>query len=82
MPPFTDFKRCRHLINFWRKILDIRLKAVCAVEMKMYGHWTCININRIVDVHYKWPKVMLTTSAREKTINVLRQIFSQNVILE
>ena len=39
-----------NLLNFKSKVLDIRSKSVCAVEMTMYVHWTCININR-KDVH-------------------------------
>ena len=35
---------------FREKFLDIRPKSVCAVEMKMYVHLTCINVNR-KDVH-------------------------------
>ena len=32
------------------KVLDVRPKSVCAVEMTMYVHWTYINVNR-KDVH-------------------------------
>ena len=39
-----------NLIIFGEKFLDLRLKSVCAVEMTMYVHWTCINVNR-KDVH-------------------------------
>ena len=36
---------------FREKILDLRPKSVCAVEMTMYVlHWTCVNMNR-KDVH-------------------------------
>ena len=31
-------------------LLFYRIKLVCAVEMTMYFHWTCINVNR-KDVH-------------------------------
>ena len=41
----TIFKHCQ-LINFIRKILDLRPKSVCAVQMIMYVDWTCINVNR------------------------------------
>ena len=27
-------------------MLNLRPKSVCAVEMTMYVHWTCINRNR------------------------------------
>ena len=26
-------------------------KSVCAVEVTMYVDWTCMNVNRIKDVH-------------------------------
>ena len=44
-----------------KKILDLRPKAVCAVEMTMYVHWTCININR-KDVHAR----MISINGKEK----------------
>ena len=31
---------------FIEKVLDLRPKSVSAVEMTMYFHLTCININR------------------------------------
>ena len=55
----TIFKHCHlslisenegNLIIFRNKVLDIKPKSVCAVQMTMYFHWTCININR-KDVH-------------------------------
>ena len=39
-----------NLLIFREKFLDIRPKSVCADEMTMYVHWTCINVNR-KDVH-------------------------------
>ena len=39
-----------NLLIFREKILDLRLKSVSAVEMIMYVHLTCINVNR-KDVH-------------------------------
>ena len=35
-----------NLLNFREKCLDLRGKSVCAVEMTMYVHKTCINVNR------------------------------------
>ena len=38
------------LVNIFReKVLDIRPKSVRAVEMTMYVHWSCKNINRTDD---------------------------------
>ena len=37
---------------FRENVLDIRPKSVCVVQMTMYVHWTCININR-KDIHGK-----------------------------
>ena len=37
-----------NLLIFKEKVLDLRPKSVCAVEMTMYVHWTCINVNRKV----------------------------------
>ena len=31
---------------FREKVLDLRPKSVCAVEMTVYLHWTYINKNR------------------------------------
>ena len=42
--------KCGQLINFQKKVPDLRPKSVCAVEMAMYVRWTCINVNR-KDVH-------------------------------
>ena len=39
-----------NLLIFRENIQDLRLKSVGAVEMTMYFHWTCININD-KDVH-------------------------------
>ena len=39
-----------NLLIFREKVLDIRPKSVCAVEMIMYTHGTCLNVNR-KDVH-------------------------------
>ena len=39
-----------NLLMLREKVLDLRPKSVCAVEMTMYLHWTCINVNR-KDVH-------------------------------
>ena len=47
----SDFRKLRQLILIFREnVLHLRLKSVCAVEMTMYVHWTCINVNR-KDVH-------------------------------
>ena len=32
------------------KVLHLRPKSVCAIEMTMYVHWTCLTVNR-KDVH-------------------------------
>ena len=50
LPHLSDVTKCRQLIIFREKILDLGPKSFCAVEMTMYVHWTCININR-QDVH-------------------------------
>ena len=39
-----------NLLIFGEKVLDLGPKSVCTVQMTMYVHWTCININR-KDVH-------------------------------
>ena len=39
-----------NLLIFREKVLRLRPKSVCAVEMTMYVHWACINVNR-KDVH-------------------------------
>ena len=39
-----------NLLFLEKKVLDLRSKSVCAVEMTMYVHWTCINVNT-KDVH-------------------------------
>ena len=39
-----------NVLIFKEQVLDLRPKSVCAVEMTMYVHWTCINVNR-KDVH-------------------------------
>ena len=39
-----------NLLIFREKVLDLKPKSVCAVEITMYVHWTCINVN-IKDVH-------------------------------
>ena len=39
-----------NLLIFREKVIDLRPKSVCAIEMTMYIHWTCINVNR-KDVH-------------------------------
>ena len=39
-----------NLLIFREKVLHLRPKSVCAVEMTMYVHWTCMNVN-IKDVH-------------------------------
>ena len=41
-----DLKNVGNLLIFRETVLDIRPKSVCADEMTMYVHWTCININR------------------------------------
>ena len=38
------------LLIFREKVLDLWPKSVCAFEMTMSVHWTCINVNR-KDVH-------------------------------
>ena len=35
-----------NLLIFREKVLDLRHTSVCAVEMTMYVHWTCMNVNR------------------------------------
>ena len=35
-----------NLLIFREKVLGLRPKSVCAVEMAMYVHWTCMNRNR------------------------------------
>ena len=35
-----------NLLIFREKVLGLRPKSVCAVEMTMYVHWTCMNRNR------------------------------------
>ena len=39
----SELGKCRQLVNFREKVQDLRPKSVCAVEMTMYDHWTCIN---------------------------------------
>ena len=39
-----------NLLFFRENVLDLEPKSVCTVEMTMFVHWTCININR-KDVH-------------------------------
>ena len=39
-----------NLLIFREKVLDIRTKSVCAVEMTMYIHGTCCSVNK-KDVH-------------------------------
>ena len=55
----TIFKHCHagviseNIINylvFREKVLNLRPKSVCAVEITIYVDWTCINVNR-KDVH-------------------------------
>ena len=50
LPRLSDFRKCKQLINFYRKSSRSRPTSVCAVEMTMYVDWTCINVNR-KDVH-------------------------------
>ena len=42
---FSDFRNVGNLLIV-RELLDLRPKSVCVVEMTMYVHWTCIDINR------------------------------------
>ena len=53
----TIFKQChgrviseneRNLLIITENVLDLGPKPVCAVEITMYVHWTCINVNRKV----------------------------------
>ena len=44
----SDFRKYRTL--FRDKVIHLRPKSVCAVEMTMCVHWTCIKVNR-KDVH-------------------------------
>ena len=44
----SDFRKYRQLIK--KFYIYLRPKSGCAVEMTMYVHWTCINVNR-KDVH-------------------------------
>ena len=55
----TIFKHCHarvisenvgNLLIFREKFLDLKPKSVCAVEITMYVHSICINVNR-KDVH-------------------------------
>ena len=39
-----------NLLIVREKVLDVRPKSVCTVEMTMYVHSTCLNVNR-KDVH-------------------------------
>ena len=47
----TIFKHCHgsenvdNLLIFTENVLDLWPKKVCAFEMVMYVHWTCINVN-------------------------------------
>ena len=41
-----NYKFNQSLWFFREKILDLRPKSVCAVEMIMYVHSTCINVNK------------------------------------
>ena len=43
-------KYVTQLTIFREKLLDVRPKSICAIEMTMYVHWRCMNINR-KDVH-------------------------------
>ena len=43
-------RKCRQLIIFRKKGLDVRPKSVCTVEMTRYVQWTFINRN-IKDDH-------------------------------
>ena len=38
------------LIIFQEKVLDLRPKSACAVEITIYVDWTSVNVNR-QDVH-------------------------------
>ena len=44
----SDFKNVDKLLIVSEKVLHLWPKSVCADEMTMYVHWTCINIK---DVH-------------------------------
>ena len=55
----TTFNHCHasviseyvgNVLIFREKVLDLGSKSACAVEMTMYVHSTCINVNR-KDVH-------------------------------
>ena len=52
MRPYKHFNACvisenvGNLLIFRQKVLDLRPESVCAVEMTVYVHWTCVNINR------------------------------------
>ena len=46
----SDLTNVGNLLIFTERILDLRPKSVCAVEMTMCVGWTCINRNR-KDVH-------------------------------
>ena len=35
-----------NLLIFREKVLELRPESICAVEMTMYVHWTCMNVNR------------------------------------
>ena len=41
----SDFV-CGTTLIFREKFLDLRPKSVCAVEMTMYVHLTCKNVNK------------------------------------
>ena len=38
-------KYVTQLTIFREKLLDVRPKSICAIEMTMYVHWRCMNIN-------------------------------------
>ena len=46
MKHLGDFRNVGNLLTFREKLLDLKPKSIFAVEMTMYVHWTCLNINR------------------------------------
>ena len=45
----SDFRKCINILIFREKVLDLRPKLFCAVEMTMYVNWTCkIEIEKIM----------------------------------
>ena len=48
----VNSEKAGNLIIFREKVLHLRPKSVCAVEMTMtmYVHWTCTNVNG-KDIH-------------------------------